>query len=416
MVSRGKRGIRHPVRWLLILAAVVAVTVYFWPKGDSSPSPSTEDHAATASAGTGRTTSPRVNNQSPPLTSAAAKPTHRPVTAPAASSRLKPRPTPPVLIYNKTPTTSPPKTGPDNVKPAPSGDHIQPSSNHADDAPLALAKPPADTGAPRKLLAIDPGNPLAIGLQLIHQGKLVEGRAALNRLLADARLSAAQADRARREIAAANETLVFSDRIVPGDPLVEAYTIQSGDNLIRVGKKYRITSDFIARINAMADRNRIWAGQKIKVVKGPFHAVVNKSAFRLDLYLDTPDNQRMYIRSYRVGIGESNSTPEGLWRVRGGGVGKLLNPSWTNPRTSRFYRSDDPQNPIGEFWIGLEGVDENTRGLAGYGIHGTIAPDSIGKQASMGCVRMLASDIKQVYAILVERYSTVLIRRSEPSP
>ena len=33
----------------------------------------------------------------------------------------------------------------------------------------------------------------------------------------------------------------------------------------------------------------------------------------------------------------------------------------------------------------------------GYGIHGTDAPESIGKSASHGCVRMLNADIDKLY-------------------
>ncbi|HOD80847.1 MAG: putative L,D-transpeptidase YkuD [Planctomycetes bacterium ADurb.Bin126] len=39
-----------------------------------------------------------------------------------------------------------------------------------------------------------------------------------------------------------------------------------------------------------------------------------------------------------------------------------------------------PRNPVGLCWIGL--------GLAGYGIHGTPAPENIGKTGSHGCIRL----------------------------
>ena len=43
--------------------------------------------------------------------------------------------------------------------------------------------------------------------------------------------------------------------------------------------------------------------------------------------------------------------------------------------------------------MGLKGEDGNAVGKQSYGIHGTIEPDSIGKQASMGCIRMGHEDI-----------------------
>jgi lipoprotein-anchoring transpeptidase ErfK/SrfK len=47
--------------------------------------------------------------------------------------------------------------------------------------------------------------------------------------------------------------------------------------------------------------------------------------------------------------------------------------------------------------------------MIGYGIHGTIEQDSIGRQASMGCIRMRPDDVALVYEMLSE-HSTVQIR------
>ncbi|MFO0490957.1 MAG: L,D-transpeptidase, partial [bacterium] len=70
---------------------------------------------------------------------------------------------------------------------------------------------------------------------------------------------------------------------------------------------------------------------------------------------------------------------------------------------------DNPANPIGERWIGLDGSDDNTRKFVGYGVHGTVDPDSIGQQRSMGCVRLASDDVAMVYELLVDRLSTVKI-------
>ncbi len=98
----------------------------------------------------------------------------------------------------------------------------------------------------------------------------------------------------------------------------------------------------------------------------------------------------------------------GRFRVRA--ASKLVNPAWANPRTGERFSRHDPDNPIGERWIGLEGIDDANRDLAGYGIHGTIEPESVGRQSSMGCVRMLPEDVEVVYEVLMERISTVEIR------
>ena len=60
--------------------------------------------------------------------------------------------------------------------------------------------------------------------------------------------------------------------------------------------------------------------------------------------------------------------------------------------------------------IFLRLVKEATRDLAGYGIHGTIEPDSIGRSESMGGIRMRPDDVALLYEVLTEGTSTVTIR------
>ena len=55
-------------------------------------------------------------------------------------------------------------------------------------------------------------------------------------------------------------------------------------------------------------------------------------------------------------------------------------------------------------------MDDATRRFDGYGIHGTNDPASIGKAASLGCVRLSDPDIDFVYSLLYEKWSTVEVR------
>ena len=70
----------------------------------------------------------------------------------------------------------------------------------------------------------------------------------------------------------------------------------------------------------------------------------------------------------------------------------------------------DPKNPLGHFWLGLEGLEGQALGAQSYGIHGTIDPDSIGKQSSMGCIRLHNEDALMVYDLMVEGKSMVMVR------
>ena len=70
----------------------------------------------------------------------------------------------------------------------------------------------------------------------------------------------------------------------------------------------------------------------------------------------------------------------------------------------------DPANPIGEFWISLQGIDAHNLEERGFGVHGTIEPDSIGHNRSMGCVRLGDADIELLYGVLASGKSTVLVK------
>jgi LysM repeat protein len=126
----------------------------------------------------------------------------------------------------------------------------------------------------------------------------------------------------RTELTKINDDLVFSPRVAKDDPFTDMYAVQSGDSLITISRKLGLGPDYrlIARINKMADKHRVNLGQKLKVIKGPFHAIVTKSAYRLDVYMgaaDKPD-QWVYVRSFRVGLGEANGTPIGTFTCQKG--------------------------------------------------------------------------------------------------
>jgi len=88
---------------------------------------------------------------------------------------------------------------------------------------------------------------------------------------------------------------------------------------------------------------------------------------------------------------------------------KLIDPAWVNPRTGEKFAANDPKNPIGERWIGLEGTTPEMAKFTGYGIHGTVDQASIGKQMSMGCVRLGDAEVQVAYELIGEQ-STVVIR------
>ncbi|MGE4151595.1 MAG: L,D-transpeptidase family protein [Phycisphaerales bacterium] len=274
--------------------------------------------------------------------------------------------------------------------------------------PTQSAPAQEQTGSPIVLSAMSEVD------RLIAQNKPVEARLVLSRAIGAPGASSAELEALRARAGSLTDRLLFSPVATPGDPMTEVYAVASGDSLVKIASVRKTNADWrlIQRVNGITDPGRLRVGQKLKLVKGPFHAVVTKSAYRLDLYADVSDgssagSQRVYLKSFRVGLGENDSTPTGNFVVRPSS--KLINPTWSNPRTGEFFAADNPKNPIGEHWIGLDPADEATRAHTQYGLHGTIEPESIGQQKSMGCVRLGANDIALLYELLIDKMSTVKI-------
>lgn len=170
---------------------------------------------------------------------------------------------------------------------------------------------------------------------------------------------------------------------------LEAYVVQPGDLLQRIAPRYNVNWEYLAAVNNI-DPKRIRPGQKLKVIKGPFSAFVDLSDFVLTIHC-----HGFYVKRFPIGIGKGGATPTGRFTV----LDRVPDPQYTDPN-GRVVAGDDPTNPLGEYWLDLGDS---------YGIHGTIEPDSIGKAASRGCIRMHNSDVAQVYNFLV-RGSEVAIR------
>src|SRR5947207_7734008 len=97
------------------------------------------------------------------------------------------------------------------------------------------------------------------------------------------------------------------------------------------------------------------------------------------------------IAAYPVTIGSAkNASPIGEWKVSR--ITKMPTFRWDKEmlqhgkRSGNFYLlPPGPNNPVGVMWIAL-----NKKGI---GIHGTNDPDSIGRAASHGCVRLANWDV-----------------------
>ncbi len=96
-----------------------------------------------------------------------------------------------------------------------------------------------------------------------------------------------------------------------------------------------------------------------------------------------------WIRVYPVAIGRPGwETPKGEFKV----LQMTRNPTWIHPLTGEVVSGGDPENPLGKYWIGFW-----TNGTNWVGFHGTPNPESVGRPASHGCVRMYNQDIEELF-------------------
>ena len=106
--------------------------------------------------------------------------------------------------------------------------------------------------------------------------------------------------------------------------------------------------------------------------------IVNKSVNKTYFY----ENGKK-VKEFSVATGKSkNLTPEGTFKV----IVKWECPVYY--KTNKKGCTSD--NPLGVRWIGLN--VPKTSGYT-YGLHGTNQPNSIGTNASSGCIRMLKDDV-----------------------
>ncbi|OGX16859.1 MAG: hypothetical protein A3K83_04265 [Omnitrophica WOR_2 bacterium RBG_13_44_8b] len=183
-----------------------------------------------------------------------------------------------------------------------------------------------------------------------------------------------------------NIKLLFSSLITPKSGV---YEIKPGDSLIKIAREFNTTAELIMRSNNLTE-SKIIPGRKIKVWTAPFSILVDKSQNTLILKTDEE-----VIKTYIVSTGKNNSTPVGNFKI----VNKLINPTWF--KAGAVVPASSPENILGTRWLGFD--------LAGYGIHGTTEPQSLGRQVTDGCVRMSNRDVEEFFTIVPQGTEVTIV-------
>ena len=175
-----------------------------------------------------------------------------------------------------------------------------------------------------------------------------------------------------------NMDILFSPIITDKDI---RYKIEPGDTLSRIAKKFGTTVDLIKRSNSLKD-DTIRANSNLKISTAKYKILVDKSQNILTLFLDGDT----VMKVYNVSTGKNNSTPVGTFDI----VNRIKDPVWYTQ--GAVVPAESPKNILGSRWLGLSERE--------YGIHGTTDPESVGSQATKGCIRMVNSDVEELYMIV----------------
>ncbi|MDH4379014.1 MAG: L,D-transpeptidase [Vampirovibrionales bacterium] len=103
------------------------------------------------------------------------------------------------------------------------------------------------------------------------------------------------------------------------------------------------------------------------------------------------DSAQRVLRDYPVAVGKPGfPTPAGRFSI----ITLVKQPGFENPYKPQGASQIAPgsNNPLGTRWMGFKKVAHGE-----YGLHGTNQPDSIGKFASHGCVRMYIKDAEDLF-------------------
>lgn len=90
------------------------------------------------------------------------------------------------------------------------------------------------------------------------------------------------------------------------------------------------------------------------------------------------------VRIYSVAVGKpSTPSPVGTFTIEH----RVVNPTYYH---HGVVIPPGPEDPVGNRWMSLS--------IAGYGIHGTNVPSSIGKAVSHGCIRLGKADVEDLFS------------------
>jgi L,D-transpeptidase ErfK/SrfK len=192
-----------------------------------------------------------------------------------------------------------------------------------------------------------------------------------------------------------------------------SYKIRNGDSLASIAARFGIDATTLAANNNLSPSARLQVNQSLQIDNR--HIVPNLIGD--GIVINIPQRMLFYfkdsrlVRHFPVGLGRPDwPTPTGEFRI----AAKEEDPTWEVPPSIQEEMRREgkpvktcvppgPDNPLGKHWLGLS--------LAGYGIHGTIAPASIYHFQTHGCIRAHPDDIGELFKDVARGTPGMLVYR-----
>ena len=179
----------------------------------------------------------------------------------------------------------------------------------------------------------------------------------------------------------------------------ETVTVKKGDTLFALSGRYATSPNDIATDNGIKKNQVLKIGQTLNIK----YTHLIPANFADGITINLPQRLLFLQKTgqtpivYALGLGRASwEIPIGTWTI----INKQKDKAWIVPKSIQAEMAAKGQkvltrveaganNPLGKYWLGLS--------LSGYGIHGTLAPASIYRFQSHGCIRLHPDDIAQLF-------------------
>jgi len=128
---------------------------------------------------------------------------------------------------------------------------------------------------------------MQVAAQLLQQGQWTEVLAQLSMYYRHPELTQAESEKLTELLDRLAGSVIYSreHRLEP------PYRVRPGDNLVQIARQYQVSWELLAKINGIPDPYRLEGVEVLKVLRGPFHALVDLTRREITLMLEFRDSK-----------------------------------------------------------------------------------------------------------------------------